>query len=128
MNNKVMLLLVVLFMMFGVSHVKDASKKKEVHVWTVEDSKAYAYDAIHAWSIKEFACLERLWNKESNWRANAYNTTKVMGRNAGGIPQLLGLPPSTPPTQQIDRGLAYILYRYGTACKALQFHDRKGWY
>lgn len=128
MNNKIMLGLVILFMMFGISHVKDASKAKEVHVWTIEDSKAYAKDKLNAWELKEFACLEKLWHKESNWRPNAYNDVKVAGKNAGGIPQLLGMAPSTPPTEQIDRGFDYILYRYGTPCNAWKFHQRKGWY
>lgn len=110
------------------SNVANAPTKEVVHVWTIEDSKAYALDTINAWSANQFQCLEKLWHKESNWRSNAYNDIKVMGKNAGGIPQLLGLPPSTPPTQQIDRGFSYIMYRYGTPCQAWKFHQRKGWY
>lgn len=101
---------------------------KAIHVWTVADSKAYALDTVNAWSANQFLCLEKLWHRESNWRANAYNDVKVMGKNAGGIPQLLGLPPSTPPTQQIDRGFSYIMYRYSTPCTAWKFHQKNGWY
>ena len=101
---------------------------KTVRVWTVEDSKAYALDTVNAWSANQFLCLEKLWHKESNWRSNAYNDIKVMGKNAGGIPQLLGMSTSIPATQQIDRGFSYIMHRYGTPCTAWKFHQRKGWY
>ena len=115
-------------MLYGVSSVQDNNSKYRNHVWTKEDSKAYARDAMLKWADKEYACLANLWGKESAWNHNAYNTTKVMGRNAGGIPQLLGMSPTTPPTQQIDRGLQYVLFRYGTPCNAWKFHQRKGWY
>ena len=96
--------------------------------WTVEDSKAYAYDQLGAWRDKEMSCLNKLWGKESAWNPNAYNKIKVMGKNAGGIPQLLGLDPETPPTQQIDRGLSYIYHRYGTPCRAWAHFKKKGWH
>jgi hypothetical protein len=44
-----------------------------------------------------------------------------MGKNAGGIPQLLGLDPKIPATKQIDRGIAYIFHRYDTPCNAWRF-------
>jgi hypothetical protein len=99
-----------------------------VREWNVADSKAYAHDVVQAWADNQYLCLEKLWKKESNWRHNAYNKTKVMGKNAGGIPQLLGLDPRTSPPLQIDRGFAYIMHRYGTPCMAWKFHQRKGWY
>jgi hypothetical protein len=74
------------------------------------------------------SCLSKLWGKESAWNPEAYNKIKVMGRNAGGIPQLLGLDPSTPPTQQIDRGLEYIYHRYETPCLAWAHFKKKGWH
>ena len=126
--KKVTLLLVLLFMLFGAERVHETSKTRPVHVWTAEDSKAYAKDVVNAWSDKQFACLEKLWTKESNWRPEAYNDVKVMGKNAGGIPQILGMSPSTPPTQQIERGFKYIMYRYTTPCHAWRFHQKNGWY
>lgn len=101
---------------------------KTVHVWTKEDSKAYANDAVIEWAHKQYVCLSSLWGKESAWKHTAVNHEKVMGKNAGGIPQLLGMSPATPPTEQIDRGLAYIQYRYTTPCKAWAFHKKNGWY
>ena len=101
---------------------------REVHVWTKQDSKAYARDGLIKWAGKQGVCLSALWGKESAWNHQAVNPDKVMGKNAGGIPQLLGMSPTTPPTVQIDRGLAYIYYRYETPCKAWEFHKKKGWY
>jgi len=126
--RKITLLLVFLFMLFGIEHVHESSKNRPVHVWTAKDSKAYAKDVINAWSDNQFACLEKLWTKESNWRPEAYNDVKVMGKNAGGIPQMLGMSPNTPPTQQIERGFKYIMYRYSTPCQAWKFHKKNGWY
>jgi len=96
--------------------------------WTVSDSKSYAKKQLLAWEKHQYACLDILWTRESNWQANAYNHQKVMGRNAYGIPQILGLKRGTHPTVQIDKGLEYIIYRYGTPCMAWKFHQRKGWY
>jgi hypothetical protein len=125
--KKLLLLFVVMFMLFGITHIDQAPIKKP-HKWGVEDSKAYARDIMLAWTDKQFVCLDRLWQKESNWRPEAYNKVKVMGKNAGGIPQILGMDPKTPATRQIERGFAYILYRYGSPCQALKFHQENGWY
>jgi hypothetical protein len=96
--------------------------------WVVQDSKAYAQDVVLAWANNQYECLDKLWTRESNWRSEAYNKIKVMGKNAGGIPQILGLDPKTPAPLQIDRGFAYIMHRYGTPCMAWKFHEQKGWY
>jgi hypothetical protein len=125
--KKILVLFVVLFMLFGVTHTSH-EPPKQPHKWGVADSKAYARDVMLAWTDKEFVCLEKIWQKESKWRPEAYNKVKVMGKNAGGIPQLLGMDPKVPATRQIERGFAYILYRYGSPCQALNFHKKKGWY
>jgi hypothetical protein len=125
--RKILVLFVVLFMLFGVTHTGH-EPPKQPHKWGVADSKAYARDVMLAWTDKQFVCLDKLWQKESNWRPEAYNKVKVMGRNAGGIPQILGMDPKTPATRQIERGFAYILYRYGSPCQALNHHKKKGWY
>lgn len=106
----------------------DEPKKITEREWVVADSKAYAKDVVLAWSNNQYQCLDKLWTQESNWRSEAYNKVKVMGKNAGGIPQILGLDPKTPAPLQIDRGFAYIMHRYGTPCMAWKFHQRKGWY
>ena len=125
--KKLLLLLIVIFMVFGITRTAH-EPPKQPHKWGVADSKAYARDVMLAWTDKQFVCLDKLWQKESNWRPEAYNKVKVMGKNAGGIPQILGMDPKTPATRQIERGFAYILYRYGSPCQALNHHKKKGWY
>jgi len=126
--RRLLLILILAFGFLGYSHVTHVEDAPVPHVWTVDDSKAYARDKLYEWQENQFACLDKLWTRESNWRSNAFNKVKVMGKNAGGIPQLLGLSPDTPAPKQIDRGLDYIIHRYGTPCMAWKFHERKGYY
>jgi len=128
MVRKLILLLVILVAVGVISHPFKRTEKPSVRVWQIADSKAYAKDKLLDWEQNQYRCLDKLWGKESNWRPNAYNKHKVMGKNAGGIPQLLGMSTQTPAPLQIDRGLAYIINRYGTPCQAWKFHKRKGWY
>jgi hypothetical protein len=130
MRAMIFLLLVMGVFLFGDSHTATEQKNKETvrTVWTTADSKAYARDKLSVWQNKQWSCLNRLWGKESAWNPNAYNSIKVMGKHAGGIPQLLGLDPKTPPTRQIERGLNYIYYRYGTPCHAWTYWNKNGWY
>ena len=133
MLKKLTLLLVVLMAVGLFSHsVNRTDSKTEpkitVREWKAADSKAYAQDVVLAWADNQYLCLEKLWTKESNWRPEAYNKTKVMGKNAGGIPQILGMSTQTPAPKQIDRGFAYIMHRYGTPCMAWKHHQKKGWY
>ena len=97
-------------------------------IWTVMDSKAYARDQLVKWTQREWSCLAKLWGKESAWNPKAFNKQKVMGRNAGGIPQLLGLDPKVPPTRQIERGLSYIYHRYDTPCNAWKFFKQNNYH
>lgn len=112
---------------FPIADITIIHKDKE-REWKVEDSKAYAYDQLLDWQHEQYVCLVKLWGKESAWNPSAYNKTKVMGKNAGGIPQILGLDPKLPATTQIDRGLSYIYHRYNTPCKAWKHFNLKGWY
>jgi hypothetical protein len=131
MTKKVIVLVVVAVLLFMFT--RSVSRTEQTaHIpareWVVEDSKAYAQDVVLAWAANQYECLDKLWTQESNWRSEAYNKIKVMGKNAGGIPQILGLDPKTPAPLQIDRGFAYIMHRYGTPCMAWKFHEQKGWY
>jgi hypothetical protein len=84
------------------------------------------------WGEKQFACLETLWFRESNWNHKA--TNPVTG--AYGIPQSLpgkkmatsGDDWKTNPATQIKWGASYIEDRYGTPCKALDFFYDRNWY
>ena len=103
-------------------------KSHMTHEWTKQDSLAYAHDRVLVNAEAQFSCLSNLWGKESAWNPKAHNPVKVMGKTAGGIPQILGMSPLTPPTEQIDRGLAYIYFRYYTACQAYKHWRKVGWY
>lgn len=78
------------------------------------------------------ACLNNLWNRESNW--NVYATNPSSG--AYGIPQSLparkmasaGPDWLTNPATQIRWGLDYIAGRYGTPCNAWAHETSVNWY
>ena len=123
--KKLLLFFMIIFSIAGMSRVETLPQPRE---WTIDDSKLYARESLLAWQHNQWLCLDKLWTKESNWRPEAYNSAKIMGKNAGGIPQILGLSPNTNPTEQIDRGLDYISYRYGTPCNAWKFWQKNKWY
>lgn len=124
-----LLLVVIALLLTDNSKTATDTTDKGVRLeWNVIDSKAYARDKLNEWKDNQVSCLNRLWGKESAWNPSAFNTTKVMGKHAGGIPQLLGLDPDTPAPQQIDRGLDYIYYRYTTPCEAWAYWKRNGHY
>lgn len=110
------------------ANLAQAPTQTSVRVWTKTDSLAYARDKMEEFAGKQFTCLANLWGKESGWDRTAHNPVHSMGMTAGGIPQLLGMSPKTTPAEQIDRGLVYIYYRYGTPCAAWGHWQRKEWY
>jgi hypothetical protein len=86
----------------------------------------------YGWGSFQFACLNKLWTKESNWRYKARNKSS----GAHGIPQALpatkmesvGTDWRTNPVTQIKWGLRYIEVRYETPCKAYKKFQRSNWY
>ena len=124
-----LLLVLVVWLVSDNSKQSTDTTDKGVQVtWSKEDSKAYARDKLSEWQDEQWSCLSRLWGKESAWNPDAWNSIRVMGKHAGGIPQLLGLDPATPAPRQIERGLDYIYYRYGTPCDAWLHFKQKGWH
>jgi hypothetical protein len=85
----------------------------------------------------EWICLDELWDRESSWRTKQRPHLAV-NRSSGayGIPQALpakkmksaGDDWKYNPKTQVRWGLNYIKERYGSACKALLHHDKRGWY
>lgn len=129
MKSITFLLLVVAALFLYQTPTSEPQLKETVHAsWSKVDSKAYARDKLSEWQDEQWSCLNSLWSKESAWNPKAYNKIRVMGKNAGGIPQLLGLDPDTPAPRQIERGLDYIYYRYGTPCDAWVFFKKNGWH
>lgn len=96
---------------------------------TVADAKLYALTKLGS---VQFACIDKIFTRESNWRVKATNATS----GAYGIPQ--ALPGSkmaviaddwrTNPVTQVKWGIKYVNGRYGSACDAWRFHQNNGWY
>jgi hypothetical protein len=88
----------------------------------------------YSWNLKQFKCLDKIWQAESSWRINASGA----GGLYLGIPQLnrtavVNSSPSvaafrSSPELQVQVGAKYVKYRYGTPCKALTHKQKKGWY
>ena len=97
-------------------------------------ARAYAASAIGAygWGSAQYDCLVRLWNRESGWRADAYNASS----GAYGIPQSLpgskmaaaGADWRTNAATQVNWGLSYISARYGSPCGAWAHSEAYNWY
>lgn len=93
---------------------------------------AYGKMSDFGWGREQYSCLVKLWDRESNWRVNAYNASS----GAYGIPQALpgnkmataGPDWLTNPETQINWGINYIKNRYGSPCSALSHSDRHNWY
>ncbi|MEN9992981.1 MAG: hypothetical protein RLY83_551 [Actinomycetota bacterium] len=93
---------------------------------------AYGKMSAFGWGREQYSCLVKLWDRESNWRINAYNASS----GAYGIPQALpgnkmataGPDWLTNPETQINWGINYIKSRYGSPCSALSHSDRHNWY
>ena len=86
-----------------------------------ENYKLYAH--IKLTNAKQYRCLEILWNRESRWDPRADNPKS----SAFGIPQMLKMK-ELDPFKQIDLGLKYIAHKHSTPCRALHFHNQRGWY
>jgi len=100
-------------------------KSQKISAWilmvcmALPSAKDYARGQL---SERQFKCLEKLWTKESNWRANAKSKTHDMG-----IPQRHMKHNSkaqqekflSDPLGQVTWGLNYIRVRYQTPCNAL---------
>ncbi|QIG39663.1 phospholipase [Microbacterium sp. 4R-513] len=86
----------------------------------------------YGWGDGQFSCLVSLWDRESDWNYQAYNS----GSGATGIPQSLpgskmasaGADWQTNATTQIRWGLGYIAGSYGSPCAAWGHSNATGWY
>ena len=118
----------------AMSLVSSASASVEL-ARTPDGAREVAKDLMedkYGWGDKQYACLDDLWIKESNWNYRASN--KRTG--AHGIPQALpatkmdsaGTDWRTNPVTQISWGLRYIEVRYDTPCKAWAKFKRSNWY
>ncbi len=111
-----LVLLAGLFVFSNTTYASAVSTQRDK-----ENYKLYAH--IKLLNAKQYRCLEILWNKESRWDPRADNPKS----SAYGIPQLLKLKVHDP-FLQIDLGLKYIAHKHRTPCRALEFHNKRGWY
>ena len=85
---------------------------------------AVGYARALGYSKRELTCLVTLWTRESRFDHLADNKQST----AYGIAQLLREKDSRP-EYQILHGLRYLSHRYGgSACRAKNHSDRRGWY
>ena len=97
-----------------------ASPKKFAQTFAKEKvNKMFGKDADRQWSA-----LTKLWGKESAWNWKADNPRS----SAYGIAQILNTPRNSTIEYQVNNGLKYIVYRYGTPERAWAFWQRNGWY
>ena len=99
-----------------------------------QSAKGYALERVieYGWEYSQYSCLVKLWERESNWRTTALNSSS----GAYGIPQSLpaekmasaGSDWRTNPETQIDWGINYIDRRYDSPCAALAHSDIHNWY
>ena len=97
-------------------------------------AQAYAASILpsYGWGQGEMSALTTLWNKESDWRTTATNSSS----GAYGIGQSLpaekmaseGADWQTNYQTQIRWGLNYIKERYGSPSAAWSFHLAHNWY
>ncbi|WP_125107913.1 transglycosylase SLT domain-containing protein [Gulosibacter massiliensis] len=98
---------------------------------SIKETAASMASSQYGWGSDQFACLDSLWTKESNWNPTAANAS-----GAYGIPQALpgskmstaGSDWATNPSTQIAWGLSYISDVYGTPCAAWGHSQSVNWY
>ena len=109
-------LLAALFVFSNTTNASAVSTQRDK-----ENYKLYAH--IKLLNAKQYRCLEVLWNRESKWDPRADNPKS----SAYGIPQLLKMR-ELDPFKQIDLGLKYISHKHSTPCRALDYHNKRGFY
>ncbi len=93
-----------------------------VNINEIDKYKIYIH--LKVVSNTQYLCINTLWTKENRlWDPLVKNKNS----SAFGIPQLLKMK-ETNPYLQMDLGYKYIVHRYKTPCKALAFHNKRGWY
>lgn len=129
--------LLIIFLLVGLLIPNDLPIRIEEIPQLIHKTKATKYEKANnkklairyaevgfGYGRRERVCLTKLWGREASFNHLAKNPKST----AFGISQLLG-ETSRDPAIQILRGLRYIQYRYdNSACSALRFHNRNGWY
>jgi hypothetical protein len=97
----------------------------------VSRSQARSLLPFYGWNETQFACLNKIWIRESNWNNLSFNKTPVVvGQtklHAYGIAQRLG-EKNHKSEVQIKHGFDYIAQKYKTPCFAWAFWQNHNWY
>ena len=89
--------------------------------YSIDQLKVYAHSRIVIY--KEFQCFNAIITKESRWSYTARNGSHY------GLGQMKSKHyRDLDPYRQIDATIKYNRTRYGSQCKALAFHLKRGWY
>lgn len=92
---------------------------------------AIAQAGAQAFGPDEVPALMEIIKRESGFNPqaqNSHSTAYGLFQFLDGTWQGTGIPKTSDPNAQIAAGLKYIGNRYQTPSKALQFHNKKGWY
>jgi hypothetical protein len=73
---------------------------------------------------REARCAKKIAYKESRYNVDSYNKSS----GARGAWQLLWGKPEWSLLKQTSEAHKYVLHRYGTWCKAFEFHQERNWY
>ena len=115
---------IIKWIWWGMIHSVILSTYPATAVNINEADKYKIYIHLKVVSNTEYLCINTLWTKENRlWDPYAKNKNS----SGFGIPQLLKMI-ETNPYLQMDLGFKYIVHRYKTPCKALAFHNKRGWY
>lgn len=109
--------------------VRTYSTKSDGNYTSPSENRKYAKSVLNE---SEFACADKLVNRESGWKTNATNPSS----GAYGVPQSLpankmasaGADWQTNGKTQFNWMISYVNGRYGNFCKALDFSYSNGWY
>jgi hypothetical protein len=87
----------------------------------IDQYKLYTHSRII--NYEQFICLSKIIYKESRWNPYAINGSHY------GLGQMRSKHyRNLDPYRQIDATILYIKGRYGSMCKAWEFHKAKGYY
>ena len=87
----------------------------------IDQYKLYAHSRVI--NYEQFICLSKIIYKESRWNPLAKNGSHF------GLGQMRSKHyRNLDPYRQIDATILYIKWRYGSMCKAWEFHKVKGYY
>ena len=100
-----------------------------------EGAKLVARDIAkseYGWGKNQFACLSKLWGKESAWNYKAHNARSGAHGIAQALPAIkmdvVGTDWRTNPVTQMRWGMRYISLRYTNPCSAWMKWQRSNHY